>query len=210
MKHFTFKPNYELDIPSIYEEITLSRFLKYLKLNEETKIQFEFEKILLQCKVIEALCGYTEGYLDNMNFLDLSLIANHLTDVLSNIPDFGKDNHFIINNVLYGIKHFDEMTTGEMLSYYQLMETKDKFDSIPWILAIVCRPATEVIDKETGNKEYILEDFNTKNLEYRANLLADQSFAKLMSITNFFLSGKGGLEKILKDYSNQKEVQAHN
>jgi len=61
-------------------------------------------------------------------------------------------------------------------------------------LSVIFRPVKEVKNEETGEIDYVQEKFDTKNLDWRADLIYNKVKAlDVMKGINFFFSGKNDL-----------------
>ncbi len=127
----------------------------------------------------EILAEYQEN-LEAMKFLlDTPTVED--TDVIE------------IDGVKYCLpQKFDSLSAGEYISIKTLQSRyENNIEGLPYLVAVILRPLKEEqVDAETGEKVYIQEKFDTKNLQWRADLFNDKlQISKIMTAIGFFFNG---------------------
>jgi hypothetical protein len=80
------------------------------------------------------------------------------------------------------------MSLGEYVSIKTLCNGKDTYEALPYILAIILRPATREVSIETEEVSWRLNKFDAENIEYRVRLFQDLPISKVLGAVNFFLN----------------------
>jgi len=144
-------------------------------------------------KIIEALCCAEPNELDDLT-LDLVGELSNEVGYLNNEPKWSSSSrHLLINDVDYAFpEDLNKLTMGEYISIKMLQEQQNtQAELIPYLLAVILRPAKKVINEETKKENWICEKFNTENLEWRKELFLTQPVFNLMGPVSFFLNGSG-------------------
>jgi hypothetical protein len=185
-----------LNIIESWDELKLGQLIEFLKLERTKKSEMnDYEQTLYFIRVIEILCDVNPGDIDDVELDDLNEIITFVGPLLKEVPDYNTskiEDHLTIEGKLYGVKDIvnNKLTTAEMVSIQQIRMMKDELESFPYLMAIICRPAVEERDLETGNIEYKMERFDSKNFEWRSKLMLKAPGFKCLGILNFFLSGR--------------------
>lgn len=180
----------EYQMPTEWSEVTLNVYVRLAEL-EERKEGFGIPELYL-LKVLECLCNVEEdGELDE---LTLDLVNDLVSSVgyIQQEPTWTNTNHLVIEGIDYVFPNdLNALTMGEYISIKTLQEGTTTAGIIPYILAIILRPGTKVVDAETGKEKWVQEKFSTANLEWRKELFMKQPVFDLMGPVTFFLNGKG-------------------
>jgi len=178
----------DYEMPENYEEMTLNTFIRISKI-QESGTEFVFQEYYL-IKLLEAIVGAEGGDLDDMTIEEMTDLSKRLT-FLSEEPAPKKVDKIYIGDIMYCFpENFNKITAGEMISIKTMNDGKDTGDSILNLLAIILRPAKEVIDEETGKIKYVRNKFDAQNLEYRKKLFGKLPVLDcLWSVNFFFTSG---------------------
>jgi hypothetical protein len=126
-----------------------------------------------------------QANLDDLNKIDISWINNKVEKDIQKIIE--------IDGIKYGaVKDMKELSLGE---YIDLDSYSNKMnDNLHRVTAILMRP----ILKQEGEL-YIIEKYDNKNVEDRANLFMNKmNVAQLISLTDFFVDGASGFLKNMK------------
>ena len=193
MREFTIKEvTYKL--PTSWDEISLKTYLDFYKRNSKRAKDEEVDDLYL-IELVELFSGCDEL---------LSLPASELVPLIESLgfllktPEMkkervikledGKIYSFIDVNLIMGdeyisIKEFQKQFSGVL-------------DSIPYILSVILRPAVETINKETGETDYKIEEFNVQNLGWRVKNYPTMFKAiDVMQYITFFLTSISFLKK---------------
>jgi hypothetical protein len=190
MKKFTLNEK-EYNMPTCWDDMSLGIYVKLAKLDEE-KQAFGMPELYL-LKIIEALCCAEPNELDDLT-LDLVGELSNEVGYLNNEPKWSSSSrHLLINDVDYAFpEDLNKLTMGEYISIKMLQEQQNtQAELIPYLLAVILRPAKKVINEETKKENWICEKFNTENLEWRKELFLTQPVFNLMGPVSFFLNGSG-------------------
>ena len=178
----------EINMPTDWSEITLQRYIDIVKIYNERELYNIPELFVL--RLIEVLCGLEQDALDNLNLGELEEIITKV-DFLEKEPEWPIKKSLNINGVDYIFApDINKLTMGEYISIkvYEQNLTGDILMKIPYLLAIILRPAVkELID---GVEVVRQEKFNPDNIEDRKNLFLGFSVYDVMGNVNFFLNGK--------------------
>ena len=193
--------NLTITLPDNMDEITFGDWLLYSK-EVEGFDKLDPESIEAQIKlfrICEILAGLPEGGLDDLRLEEATTLISVLTELINKPADFKAAEAFQIEGTWYAtrkIKDMNSLTNGEYISLktIQTEYEKDPLLFLPLVVAILVRPAEEVIDAETGIKTWKVEKFQSRdieNLNWRATIFRERAKAKdLIPVINFFLSGK--------------------
>lgn len=188
MKQFKIREK-EYQMPTDWSEVNLNIYVKLSEL-EETKNAFGIPELYL-LKILEVLCDVENGELDELT-LDM---VNELVGLVSFVqqePVWSNVKHLTIEGIDYVFPDdLNHLTMGEYISIKTLQENNTTAGIIPYILAIILRPGSKIVDPETGKEKWIQEKFNTANLEWRKELFMKQPVFDLLGPVSFFLSGSG-------------------
>lgn len=188
MKQFKIREK-EYQMPTDWSEVTLNIYVKLSEL-EERKSAFGIPELYL-LKILEVLCNVEEGDLDELSLT----MVNELVELVSFVqqePVWNNVQHLEIEGIDYVFPDdLNNLTMGEYISIKTLQENNTTAGIIPYILAIILRPGSKIVDTETGKEKWLQEKFSTANLEWRKELLLKQPVFNLLGPVSFFLSGSG-------------------
>jgi hypothetical protein len=188
MKQFKIRER-EYEMPTDWSEVTLNIYVKLSEL-EERKSAFGIPELYL-LKILEVLCNVEEGDLDELPLTTVNELVE-LVSFVQQEPTWNNVQHLEIEGVDYVFPDdLNNLTMGEYISIKTLQENNTTAGIIPYILAIILRPGSKIVDAETGKEKWIQEKFNTANLEWRKELLMKQPVFNLLGPVSFFLSGSG-------------------
>lgn len=187
-------------LPKTIDEINLQLYLDFSKeLRGVTEAEWNtIDGQLKMFRIVELFLGVEEGDIDDLSLADMTELVTKVTDIISSTKDFKSSDHFVIDGITYSTRKIEDMnslTTGEYTSIKTLQDSmKDELDFLPYVLAILIRPAKEVVDEETGESKLVQDKFNQRdidNLEWRVKLFREKALAKdLIPVCSFFLNGK--------------------
>lgn len=210
--------NISIKLPDSLDEITFGDWLLYSK-EVEGFDKLEPDSIEAQIKLFrlcEILAGLPEGGLDDLMIGEATLVIQAITDIVNKKVDFKANEAFQIEGKWYATRKLEDMnslTNGEYISLktIQAEYEKDPYLFLPLVVSILVRPAEEVIDAETGSKKWVVEKFQSRdidNLYWRASLFKEKALARdLVPVINFFLTGKVESIKNTETYSGQEQKQ---
>lgn len=208
MKVIEFK-GLQLNILNDWNELTLKQFVNFLRISKwlevYKKVDGDYNSTLKHteknAEFISLLTGLSEADIDKFTVLEFNEIADIIhteSKLLSEgVPDFKMSPTFTIDGVMYKTRSYKlmgDITVGESASINALINpNEDSFKVMCKQLAVLVRPCKELIDPETKEKYYEVEEFNKRdlaNLEWRANLFYEKGLAKdLYESAGFFLNG---------------------
>lgn len=201
MKQFKSSNGTVINLVNKWSEINVKQLIGLDKLNKERDNNSELEQILF---ILDLLYVLTDLDKDTIDELEISLLYDMLgelnKDILLNTPVYKNPKKIMIGDKLYGFRDPNKLSIGEVVSYKEIEKRYTGIDSIPYLLAILCRPAKEVLNEETKKIEIVVDKFNADELEYRKDIMLEQSAIDLFGAVNFFLSGKGQSTKSTKGY----------
>jgi hypothetical protein len=184
----------EIYFSNSWEDMTLKQWIEFYKLNERRNKENMVEDYYL-LSILEVLCNVFPGELDDMSLTEYQEHLKELEFMLEN-PKLKEVGPVLVGDKLYGFKqNLSELTTGEYITIKTLQgRYENNLDGLPFILSVIFRPVTEVKDEETGEISYVQERFDTKNLDWRADIIYNNVKAlDVMKGINFFFNGKNDL-----------------
>jgi len=189
MKKFTLNKK-EYNMPTSWEELTLRHYVN-LSILEENKTEYLLGELYL-LKIIEVLCSAEGGELDELTIEMVTELSKEV-GFFQEQPKWPSSRHLLINDIDYAFpEDLNKLTMGEYISIKMLQEQqKTQSELIPYLLAVILRPANKVINEETTKESWVCEKFNTENLEFRKELFLTQPVLNLMGPVSFFLNGSG-------------------
>ena len=184
-------------MPTSWEEITLKTYVELEKLESLREVYIQ-ELFLL--RNIEVLCSAEQGELDEITIKDVNDLSE-ASQFLAKQPEWEMTKHIKIGDVDYAFpQDLNQLGMGEYVSMKTLQEGQaSPADALPYILAVILRPATLVKDEETGKENWVREKLNTTNIEFRKNLFLTMPVFNFMGPISFFLSGNGTSTTNTKD-----------
>ena len=202
MKTFKVGDN-EYKIPNSWEDMTLENYIDFFNFQDSNKdreiddlYMIEVFEILSKCdEVIDIPINELRDLLSELTFL-------------SELPKLNDNKTILIDGNLYGCIDLNKMTTGEYISIKTLMGSeKTVLNGLPKLLAIILRPAEEIVDPETGEKKLKVEKFSVDNLTWRAEKFKELKVVDVLHWVSFFLTGKGESSTIIKHSTKKVETK---
>lgn len=189
-----------IKLPESLGDLTLENYFNIMRIIEKLPKDMEdnyfatIEGQLVFFDLVEAICGEE---INDLLLSELESLSENITSLINGFSITEKSGGwFECEGVVYATSNLSELTAGEYIStkIYQEKLGDDMYKYAPYLLAIVCRPATLIKDNETGIESWVVEKFDKKdinNLEWRANQFLKKVKAKdLMPSLNFFLNMK--------------------
>ena len=186
------------------EELLISQ---YFQIEELLKKLSDLTNSQIILRMIEVLSKVKEGDIDELSSDDADRLGEVIGKIdFKNIPKSDKD-YITINGKDYVFKkNFDKLSMGEKISIELLQKRSLSIvDSTLYTLAVLLRPGTSTIDKETKQVIWEQEKFDTNNLDYRVELFRDHLKAvDTLGLLSFFLTGRLESEKSTLHSSQEK------
>ncbi len=186
------------------EELLVSQYFQIEELLKDITTLTNSQIIL---KMVEILSNVKHGEIDDIDIESASKLGEVVGAIdFKNIQPTNKD-YIVINGIDYVFKNnMDKLSMGEQISIELLQKRSLSIvDSSLYSLAILLRPGTSKIDKETKKVIWTQEKFNTDNLDYRVELFREHLKAiDALGILRFFLNGSKGLEKPIQPSTQEK------
>lgn len=160
-----------VNIPTKWEEVTLSQLQKLMKLQETAK---EEKRLLSTKDVLSIFTGKEPSYINSLpaEFIE-SLLANLV--FLSTDMDAKPHDAIVIGDEAYFINHHEKLTFGEYVDANTIMQEQPGNYSA--LLAILCRKKGEAYDDE----------FIADKLDKRIEMFDNASCVDAMNVISFFL-----------------------
>lgn len=188
--------NKSISFPENWNEVKLINFIEFLKWIDSTPkegFKQDFEQWQHSMKLLSVFSEdeVTDKDIDRIKWSEISVIANKINDFVSTIPTFKSKPGIVIEGVQYGFINNldDDLTFAERVTLANLQATHTGWDSLPYSLSVICRPATKTFHKERKKEVYILDEFNASDIEFRVQLMKNVPAFEVMGSINFFLSG---------------------
>ena len=170
------KTKYEM--PESWDELSLRKYLEVSQiLNNRTEDETDNQ---IWIKLIQKALNCDNNILLNLSQEDFNILCGHFIwitkDPEKKMPD-AIELDINGKKVKYAFKQDSKLNTGERLTTEVILQQyKTLEEQFPYILAVILRPATEILDVETGKLEYqispISEDFG--KIEDRAAMFMDK------------------------------------
>lgn len=177
------------------EELLVSQYFQIEELLKDITTLTNSQIIL---KMVEILSNVKHGEIDDIDIESASKLGEVVGAIdFKNIQPTNKD-YIVINGIDYVFKNnMDKLSMGEQISIELLQKRSLSIvDSSLYSLAILLRPGTSKIDKETKKVIWKQERFSTDNLEHRVELFRQHLKAvDALGILRFFLTGSSELVK---------------
>lgn len=182
----------EIKMANSWEDLTLKQWIEFYKLNSRKEKENMIQDFYL-LSIMEIFCDVLPGELDDLSLVEYQENLEEMKFLLETPPL--KDVSMLeMDGVKYAFPQtFDNLTTGEYISIKTLQSRhENQLDGLPYLLAVVLRPVIgEETDSETGEIIYKTEKFDTKNLQWRADMFYDKLKAlDVMKAVGFFFNGK--------------------
>ena len=177
----------KIKIPSSLKAITLEKYQKYLKIQENNT-----DETFLAIKMIEIFLGLRGDTIMKMKAKSIRDITNVLTEMFTEKPELVKE--FTMKGVDYGfIPDLENMTFGE---YVDLDTYIGDVDNLHRAMAVLYRPITH-----KANDKYSIEEYEGEDDEKMKDMPMD---AVLSSILFFYHLGME-LSTTMLNYLQEEE-----
>ena len=179
----------EVYIPDTLSEITLDKYQRYLKIQENNE-----DENFLAIKMIEIFCGLRGDTIMAMKAKSIKDITLILTQMFNEKPQLVKE--FKLNGKTYGfIPKLEDMSFGE---YIDLDTYIGDMDNIHRAMNVLYRPI-----KQKYQDKYLIEDYTGDNPEKMKDMPMD---AVLSSILFFYNLGMDLSQTMLNSLEDNKEI----
>jgi hypothetical protein len=179
----------EVYIPDTLSEITLDKYQRYLKIQENNE-----DENFLAIKMIEIFCGLRGDTIMAMKAKSIKDITLILTQMFNEKPQLVKE--FKMNGVTYGfIPKLEDMSFGE---YIDLDTYIGDMDNIHRAMNVLYRPI-----KQKYQDKYLIEDYTGDDPEKMKDMPMD---AVLSSILFFYNLGMDLSKTMLNSLEDNKEI----
>ena len=179
----------EVYIPDTLSEITLDKYQRYLKIQEENT-----DENFLAIKLIEIFCGLRGDTIMSMKAKSIKDITLILTEMFNEKPQLVKE--FKLNGKTYGfITKLEDMSFGE---YIDLDTYIGDMDNIHRAMNVLYRPI-----KQKYQDKYLIEDYTGDDPEKMKQMPMD---AVLSSILFFYNLGMDLSKTMLNSLEDNKEI----
>jgi hypothetical protein len=190
MKTFVLNEK-EISMTTEWNELSLGQYINFMKLNERREKEEMVQDFYL-LSLMEVLCKVNENELDDLSLGEYQENLEAMKFLLDT-PTVEDTDVIEIDGVKYCLpQKFDSLSAGEYISIKTLQSRyENNIEGLPYLVAVILRPLKEEqVDAETGEKVYIQEKFDTKNLQWRADLFNDKlQISKIMTAIGFFFNG---------------------
>ena len=177
----------KIKIPSSLKAITLEKYQKYLKIQENNT-----DETFLAIKMIEIFLGLRGDTIMKMKAKSIRDITNVLSEMFTEKPELVKE--FTMKGVDYGfIPDLENMTFGE---YVDLDTYIGDVDNLHRAMAVLYRPITH-----KANEKYSIEEYEGEDDEKMKDMPMD---AVLSSILFFYHLGME-LSTTMLNYLQEEE-----
>ncbi len=179
----------EVYIPDTLSEITLDKYQRYLKIQEENT-----DENFLAIKLIEIFCGLRGDTIMSMKAKSIKDITLLLTEMFNEKPQLVKE--FKLNGKTYGfIPKLEDMSFGE---YIDLDTYIGDMDNIHRAMNVLYRPI-----KQKYQDKYLIEDYTGDDPEKMKQMPMD---AVLSSILFFYNLGMDLSKTMLNSLEDNKKI----
>ena len=179
----------EVYIPDTLSEITLDKYQRYLKIQEDNT-----DENFLAIKLIEIFCGLRGDTIMSMKAKSIKDITLILTEMFNEKPQLVKE--FKLNGKTYGfIPKLEDMSFGE---YIDLDTYIGDMDNIHRAMNVLYRPI-----KQKYQDKYLIEDYTGDDPEKMKQMPMD---AVLSSILFFYNLGMDLSKTMLNSLEDNKEI----
>jgi len=179
----------EVYIPDTLSEITLDKYQRYLKIQEDNT-----DENFLAIKMIEIFCGLRGDTIMAMKAKSIKDITLILTQMFNEKPQLVKE--FKLNGKTYGfIPKLEDMSFGE---YIDLDTYIGDMDNIHRAMNVLYRPI-----KQKYQDKYLIEDYTGDDPEKMKQMPMD---AVLSSILFFYYLGMDLSQTMMNSLEDNKEA----
>ena len=177
----------KIDIPDSLSEITLDKYQKYLKIQENNT-----DETFLAIKMIEIFLGLRGDTIMKIKAKSIKDITLVLTEMFTEKPELVKE--FKMNGIDYGfIPNLEDMTFGE---YVDLDTFIGDANNLHRAMAVLYRP----IIRKTKDK-YLIQEYEADDNE----IMKDMPMNAVLSSILFFYHLGMDLSKTMLNYLQEEE-----
>ena len=156
----------ELYIPDTLSEITLEKYQKYLKIQDQNE-----DESFLAIKMIEIFCGLKAQTIMKLKATSIKQVTNVLGNMFNEKPQLVKK--FYMNGEEYGfIPNLEDMTFGE---YVDLDTYIGDFENIHRAMAVLYRPI-----KHSSGERYSIEEYKGEDNEKMKDMPMDAVLSSML------------------------------
>lgn len=203
--------NLDVTLAENWNEINLKQFVRFTDWLESrpSKFEFKYQESLSTYELIRVFAyeDIPNNQYEQLEMKDLANVVSELRALVDSVPTFEKKDSLTIKDKLYAFINMDDITAGELISFEIISETKKGNSVLPYLLGIICRPATIVFNEEKQKDEYKLEKFNSSDIEWRAKFMETVPAFEVMAAVSFFLGGNKQLQKTIQTFMKRQEGQ---
>jgi len=182
-------------IPTQWNELTLGRYMRLMKVLKSDEKIHEIEKIV---RILNCLTDVPKRDFYGLDMKSINRLSNHLTEFLNTEAEQELTTFITINDIEYGFHpKLVDMTLGEFVDLETYM--KDINENLHLIMSVLYRP---VIAKEGDT--YAIEDYEPN--EDVANLFKKELTLKEFNGASVFFYD---LERELTIHSLKSLIQKH-
>lgn len=164
----------KLLVPSSLDEISLSKYQRYLKEFENSKTQPN-QETYLALKIIEIFCELSEEKAKQIRHDDANKVVNIILDLLNEQPRLVQS--FQLEGITFGwLPKLDDMPFGEFLD---LNNNIDNFENIVISMGVLYRPIIE----HTKDGKYRVEKYEGDKYH---EILKEMPMSAVLGATVFF------------------------
>lgn len=218
--------NFEIDgitysIAEKWEELTLAQYIKLSDLGDQEEELLKDEVLVSNidlnvpgteipfspytATVLSILSNCDEMMFGKITFPEYVKLLPIFTSFLSEQPDFQSVKEFTINNIKYKLEPYNELSLGAVTAIHDYMMLNNNKPDIGHLVSILYRPCKGELDGERGTWVETIEEFDTKNLEYRTQLFLKQPVGLLAGAAVFFLNGRQELPKYIQTCISKRQ-----
>lgn len=164
----------KLIVPSSLDEISLSKYQRYLKEFEISKSQKD-QETYLSIKIIEIFCELSEEKAKQISYDDANKVVSIILQLLNQEAKLVQS--FQMEGITFGwVPKLDDLSFGEFLD---LNNNIDNFDNIVSAMGVLYRPVTEY----TKDGKYRVEKYEGDKYH---EILKDMPMSAVLGATVFF------------------------
>lgn len=179
----------EIDVPSSLGDISLSRYMKWVKVVEANKDVENAE--FLDRKLVECFCGLSTEQVNAIKYSEFDKILEVLSGALSEEVG-GLIKRFTLNGVEYGFEPDIEQISTAV--YIDAEAGFSDFSKAHQSIAALYRPITHVRESR-GFEQYEIEEYDPK--KHKASIMLDAPVDVVLGSRVFFWTLKKELWQII-------------
>lgn len=212
MKDFKILDN-TYQICESWSELTLKQYilLAELGLQEENKLKEEelINKLVnipgtdipfspYSAQILSYLSDIPEDEFGKIEITEYLNLLPTIQTFLKSEPANVKMDEFDIGGIHYKLEKLTDLSTGAMFTINDYRIRNEGKTDIALCCAVLYRPSVLKFNREKGIEEWIIEPFDTENLEHRKELFLKMKANVFVGAISFFLFGK----EILTSFMN--------